>query len=596
MPLENRVVRWLLALPLLTEYELATLCRASLESVHEAVSALREAGWLFELRLSGSDIPGDSDEHALAVSDAGMESLLNKREQAEAALGAVAWWQCSQAAVHDAVARAPITRALNRAIAEVAAGIEDAGLGAVTWAFVVPASTPHDLPWSTPAGQAAVCWRAGSHVSWFGIHVESGLAPSVTWGRLRAQWRTARARSTVAAQAPVLVVCPRAHDFFIWYSLLRSASRQDQDLPVVTLGLAREVLGEHAYSAEVWFDHRRRQWLGLLAYLRWFAADDADPAQAQEDGDGPPPRVRPGEVGGTAAATASRHAIEDPPARASRRQRTAAVALRLSAGEHRIANWLATTPWLSANDVARIEDAPRELIRRRLRVLKEAGVAFVAASSDGPRWALRQAGRDLVAARAGFPRDRGGFAGEAALQWWDEPPDSVSGHEAAVSRMISLLAAAARRDGWVLTAWFDQRYWRRELRPGRPRPDAMVVLEGPDGERLIAICEYERANPGLESAVLKVAPWRAWYKDAAWEHEQIAAAMGYQAPLLLFVHGDYGRAPGSLVRAVRALPDDLPACVGHEDLLVRYGLDAPVWGAAGGGTASPIALAQWAAG
>ena len=599
VPIETRIVRWLLALPLLTEHELATLCRVSLESVHQAVSTLREQGWAFELRLSGSDLRGGADERVLAVSDRGMTALQGNREQAEAALRAVAWWQCSPSAVRDAVAQAPVTRAVNRAIAAAAAEIEQGELGAVTWAFVVPpASARHELPPSTPAGQAAVCWRAGPYVSWFGIHIDSGLAPSAAWRRLRAQWRTASERSVVAARSPVLVVCPRDHDVRVWESLLRrSASRQDPDeLPRVALAVASDALGSHACNDRAWSDPRRGEWEELLDHVRWFAADDADPVQTAEDDVGPPPRQRPPWIGGAAVAAASRRAMEYPPARASGRQRTAALALRLSAGEHRITGWLASTPWLSAEDIARIEGASPLLIRRRLRVLRDADVAFVAESSDGPRWALRPAGRDLVAARAGFPRDRGRFAREASLQWWDEPPDSVSGHEAAVSRMIGLLAGAARRDGWTLTAWFDQRYWRRELQSRRPRPDAMAVIEGPARERLIAICEYERANPGRQSAARKVAQWWGWYAEPRWDNEQIRVAMLDRYPLLLFVYGDYGRAPGSLVQAVESLPASIPACVGHEDLLDKYGLDAPVWRTAGGGTASLIARARSAAG
>ena len=240
----------------------------------------------------------------------------------------------------------------------------------------------------------------------------------MTWRRLRAQWRTARSRSTVAARAPVLVVCPRNHDFRVWEALLRhSASRQRPDeLPVVALAVASDVLGSHAYNDRVWFDASRGQWRALLDHVLWSAADDDDATQDDEDDGEPPPHAQPGWVGGSAAATASRHAIEHPPAQASGRRRTAALALRLSAAELRMATWLATTPWLAADDFARLEGASPQLVRRRLRVPRDAGVAFVVPSSDGPRWGLGRPGRDLVAARAGFPRDRGRFAQEASLQ------------------------------------------------------------------------------------------------------------------------------------------------------------------------------------
>ena len=85
----------------------------------------------------------------------------------------------------------------------------------------------------------------------------------------------------------------------------------------------------------------------------------------------------------------------------------------------------------------------------------------------------------------------------------------------------------------------------------------------------------------------KLAEWVQWYAERRWHR------IFGQPPLLLFVYGDYGRAPGSLVRAVEACSPSLPICVGHERTLDEHGLDGEVWRRAGGGPAvSALALAR----
>ena len=177
MPVEHRVIRWLLALPLLTQHELATLCRVPVESVYEAVRSLREAGWLFGFPISEPGATNELDEYVLAVSDAGMAALRLHPEQSELALGEVAWWQCSRGMVGEFLAQAPITRAVNHAIAAVAETASQGDLGVITWASLLPPMSARgelsvapevELPTWMPAGHAEVRWQVGGHEAWRG--------------------------------------------------------------------------------------------------------------------------------------------------------------------------------------------------------------------------------------------------------------------------------------------------------------------------------------------------------------------------------------------------------------------------------------------
>ena len=603
MPIEECVVRWLLGLPLLTERELATLCRVPPKSIRKAVGSLREAGWVFGLTLPASNPLG---EYVLAVSDRGMTALRLNPAQAEDALGEVAWWQCSQRMVSAAVAQEYVTRTANRAVAEAAYAVSEGGSGEIAWASLLPSpSAQGELPlssfdgelppWVLP-GHAEVRWQAGGQEAWFALYCDSGHAPTVAWERLRARWRKVRSESQIVAEAPILIVCQRDHDLEVWDALIRETSprRSPDDLPQVGLALASDVLAPYAIDDCVWLMPRRGEWLSLADLVSWHAVDDAGALPADEDA-GPPQHRQPPQVGSVASTVAARRAIEVPRPQAGKPQQTAAIVLRLSEPELGIATMLASAPWLSARDIARIEDDPEQLVERRLAILEETGLALVAPASGGPRWALRPLGRDLLAARVGFLRSPRWFANKASLHFENEAPATVPGHTAAVSRMIGLVAAAARRDGWQLASWFDERYWRRELQSGAPRPDAMVVLRGPNAERLIVLCEYELALPGRQLEERKLAPWQQWYTARRWSDERIRGALLGAPPLLLFAYGDEGRAPGSLVRAVEATPARYPICVGHEDLLAEYGLTAAVWRAAGGGTVAPLALARAAA-
>ena len=580
MHLEYAVLRWLLGLSLLTEPELATLCQAPLKSVQEAVRHLRHAGWLYQCRLSDPDASGDD---VVAVSAAGLRYLRDNPAFAQDALGEVASWQCSLRVVGEAVAQAAVTRATNRAIVAVAQAAQDADLGSLTWASRIAdrGADPSDgglrprMPW----GHAEVRWQSDGWEARFAVYADSHLVPSAQRRRTLAAWRREiRGARGIAADAPILILTRRPLERAFWKTLHKQAADRHGSRALPEIGLAQwhDARGPYAIDEPVWWTPRRGRWLALSDLVHWQAVpgdEDAEPWPQSEL-----PRL--------GSVTAARKAMERPPRRASRGQRTAALALRLSEPEHRIVDLLADEPWLAATDIARIEDDPREMVQRRLVGLAQRGVASAARADDGPRWVLRTPGRDLVAARAGFVRRSTQFAEWTSLLSLDEPPTEVKEHQACVSRAVGLLAAAARRDGWSMT-WYTEGYWTRELQQKRPRPDGFFFLRRADGEPLWGLLEYERALPGGKSPTKKLAAWVQWYAERRWRR------IFGKPPLLLFVYGDYGRAPGSLVRAVEECSPSLPICVGHEHTLDEHGLDGEVWSRAGGGPAvSALALAR----
>ena len=83
MPIEHRVLRWLLCLPALTEMELAALCETLWPGVREAIHRLHRAGWLFARTLTDPAAP----DHVYAVSDLGLTALHRSPEAALNALG-----------------------------------------------------------------------------------------------------------------------------------------------------------------------------------------------------------------------------------------------------------------------------------------------------------------------------------------------------------------------------------------------------------------------------------------------------------------------------------------------------------------------------
>ena len=598
---ERRVLRWLLALVLLTEDDLAVLCRVPPDSVHSAVGTLRAAGWLFGLTVPGSTFSDEHAEHVLTLTPTARTMLDRDFDRAQGVLLEVAWWQCPDRAFEAAVAQAPVTRAAARAVVAMARAVDAAGRGALSWAALLPEPTAqgrlptgaYDLPPDTPGGHVEVRWEDGAQEVWLGIYVDSGLAPSVAWQRLRARWRRVREQSRAAASARLLILCRNAFDLAVWNRLLYQAADgvEPDDLPQVSLALLRRAQSEYMLEDRVWFIPRFGRWRSLSDHVRRRERDD-DAAPDAED-TAPPAHEQWPEIGTATEAAAARRALERPGPRATKLQQLVALGLQLSGAEHHITDLLARAPGMSVTDIVRYSGDPAPLVRRQLRVLRDAGVAMVGPSEDGPRWALLPAGRDLVAARAGFVRGHRAFATAAALQPQGEPTEPVSAHQAGIGRMIGLIAAAARRtSSWRLVAWYDEWYWQRELRRRAPRPDALVVLEGPDRAQLVFVCEYEHAVPGRQQADRKVQTWATWHLDRDWSND-LRGVMRNAAPLVWVIYGDAARAAGSLVSAVEALLARFPIVVGPIDRIdAPDGLHARVWRqAGGGGTTSVLARA-----
>ena len=327
--------------------------------------------------------------------------------------------------------------------------------------------------------------------------------------------------------------------------------------------------GPYAIDDPVWWTPRRGRSLALDDLMHWQAVPAAEDAE-------PWP---PSELPRLGSVTAARKAMERPPRPRDQGPADGGTRAALSEPEHRIVDLLAEEPWLSATDIARIEDDPREMVQRRLLGLAQRGVASAARRPTMGRGGCCAHPPRPGGGTRGFLRRATQFAAWTSLMSLEEPPTEVNEHQAGVSRARGLLAAAARRAGWSMT-WYTEGYWTRELQLERPRHDGMFLLQRGGRRVPVGLLEYERALPGGDSPLNKLAEWAQWYAGRRWHR------IFGQPPLLLFVYGDYGRAPGSLVRAVEACSPSLPICVGHELTLDEHGLDGEVWRRAGGGPQS----------
>ena len=569
-PIEHHVLRWLLCLPLLTEIELSDLCQTALPSVRRALRALCDRGWLFERTLTDPAAP----DHVFAASSRAFAVLSETRDAAEQALGAVPWWNCSNATVATAIAQARVTRGVNRTLATLAAGIRSERAGAVAWAAAPHRDAASGGHRHAAWGHIAVRWQAGARESAFGIHYDTARTPPLWRERLLAQWRRRLRHGRGDSDAPLLVICETSDDADNWIALYsRTAQRVGyRALPPLLIATFRSVSRPYALEDTIWYSPALRALVSLPEALLWYDTP-ADGTSLVPPMAVVPSHIDPPHIGHPAAALA---AMEHPPHSAGRSRHVAAAALQMDESCQRAAAWLTAQAWLSVADLSRIEDIAEQAASRRLAILSDTGVALV---SGDDRWALTPLGVHLAAARRGMLMASQAFRDGTSVVGHPDPPDKAPSHPAGVAECIGAVAVGARRAGLYLADWLTERDWMERFGRHQPRPDGVFVLRDHEGRTVLAgLLEYEHAMRGGDSPEeYKAAPWLEWYREERW-------AKGFpEPPLLLFVAGREGRSLGRLLLAVSSMPADIPACIGTIDAFIREGLTGAVWHPAGSG-------------
>ena len=491
-------------------------------------------------------------------------------EAAVAVLGDGPWSRCTLPQIAAAIAQAPTTRATNRTLAMLAKAICDAPAGALTWA-AHHALDPNVSRRARPWGEVEARWQSGALEARFSIHAEQARTPHATRRRLMNGWqrRFRRERSGIA-DAPVLVLCSHRRDVEAWGVLYNEMGRQHgfAALPRMLLGLTDDVTRPHTLHDRLWFEPKRLRYITVVEGMKWGPEPDPDepvPPMAVVA-----PHIDPPVIGHPADAL---RALADPPGRLTRSQRVARAALALSEEGHRTAAWLASQPWLAADELAAIERTTLPGAERRLAQLLAAGVARP--GSDG-RWSLTRTGMQLAAARLGMLATPAAFSHATSCIWSDAPPEPAPPHEAGVSRMVGLLARAGGEAGVPLSRWIDERYWRHEISRDRPLPDGVFTLQGGD-TTIRGLAEYEHSLTSPQRSAGKAERWTEWYANEDWR------IFFDEPPLLLFTHALYAPSVGSLYKAITSMPPSIPAGVAPLDSLAEHGLDAPIWRPSGGG-------------
>ena len=575
VPIEHRLLRWLLCLPLLTDIELSVLCRIALPGVRVGLRNLRVAGWLFERTLSD---PSSPDDHVYALSARGVEALMASPEAAAASLDEVAWWQCSLSAVALAIAQAPMTRGLNRSVAALAGAIAASRAGSMTWAAPQPTARHNAvalrprMPW----GSIEMRWQAGDQEARAGLHFDSALTPVGVRRRLLSAWQQRHVRdASTIVDAPVLIVCEQRRGIASWSELYRRMAerRSASDMPRLLLGLAARVSVPYGIDERVWYAPMRGRRVSLLEMLLWQRSPSLDynpilePKAARN--------ITPPKIGHQRDAQAAVEYVGSLGARATAARRIARVALTLDRGDHRAAAWLASQPWMSPSDLSAVEQVSEAVAARRFDVLAREGVAL---RSDDNRWALTTTGMQLAAARRGMANAPRTFRKETSCVFTDESPEIAPAHDAGISNCMGLVARSAQSSGWSLTNWMDERYWVHEIDHTSPRPDAAFILRR-DGEEIAGCIEYEQSQARGARFSEKMESWRDWYAEERWR------GVFPRAPVLLVVlgAGNAERQAGRRWQEVGNMPAHLPVCAANIADFGRDGLDGAIWHPSGGG-------------
>ena len=524
------------------------------------------------------------------VSAAGLRRLRDRPEASARALGALPRGQLELLAVAKAIAAEPVTLICNAALAATAGAIQRGGDGMIVQAMHRPWSTKRaavvddprmPLPWGHVEGR----WRAGGNETRFALFSDRPERPAPRREALLGEWRQSYAEIRPDGEPVLLVLCPSAYERTLWLELYE---RVGASLPPIGFALQRDVCQGYGLDDRVWQPASAYEPRSLRELLTWSRAPADEPVCRADEGN----RAR--RLPRLPRRDEALRPLLNPPARSGPQRRVAACALGLNRAQLLIVRLLVTQPWLSAADIASVRGEPVDAVNRHLAALRETGAAVaVPVPGHNPLWVLTETGMQLAAARAGDARQWRSFAQRTGLPrpQADGLPRRPRAHDIGVSRMLGLLAAAARSAGLWLDDWRSEIWWLGDVSTEAPVPDAAFRLRRPRGEPIVGLVEYERLRGGRQGPD-KVEPWVEWYRQEKWRDLRGPLHVpGAAGPVLLFVYDPAGSARATLRRALEQAPAGIPMFAASEEQLAVRGLHAPIWLRAGGGVGPAVAPA-----